>query len=471
MRYVRRGVEEIDERVGAAGFLKRNLAKVFPDHWAFMLGEVALYAFVLLVLTGVFLTFFYVPSSREVTYDGPYAPLQGEQMSAAYESVMRISYEVRAGLVMRQIHHWSALVFVAAIVVHMARVFFTGAFRKPRDINWTVGFSLLMLGMGAGFTGYSLPDDLLSGTGIRIGYSALLSIPVIGEWAAFLFFGGEYPAPDFLGRFYALHIMIIPGLLIGVMTVHLMLVWRQKHTEFAGPGRSEDTVTGTRLWPNYGMKAVGLMFVVFGVLSALGGLFQVNPIWFYGPFVPYSASSPAQPDWYMGWLEGLVRLAPNWTEFSIFGYLVAEPFIPAVVLPGIFFAIVALWPALERRVTGDRELHNLLQKPRDAPVRTAIGVGGLTLLTVLTLAGSNDVLAKFLQVEVDTLNSVFRWLLLLAPPIAGVITYRICVELRDRGTHPIREPRRVRVRWNDEGGFDETDDPIDRSTSTPEERV
>jgi hypothetical protein len=232
------GVEAVDERVGAASFLKRNLGKVFPDHWAFMLGEVALYAFVLLVLTGVFLTFFYVPSSREVTYDGPYAPLRGEQMSAAYDSVMRISYEVRAGLVMRQIHHWSALVFIAAISVHMLRVLFTGAFRKPRDINWTVGFSLLMLGKGAGFTGYSLPDDLLSGTGIRIGYSALLSIPVIGEWAAFLFFGGEYPAPEFLGRFYALHIMIIPGLLIGALTVHLMLVWRQKHTQFAGPGSS-----------------------------------------------------------------------------------------------------------------------------------------------------------------------------------------------------------------------------------------
>ncbi|MEX0990124.1 MAG: cytochrome bc complex cytochrome b subunit [Actinomycetota bacterium] len=475
MKLVRKGVEEIDDRVGGASFLKRSLGKVFPDHWAFMLGEVALYSFVLLVLTGVFLTFFYEPSTREVTYDGPYPPLQGEQMSAAYESVMRISYEVRAGLVMRQIHHWSALVFVAAILVHMLRVFFTGAFRKPRDINWTVGFTLLLLGMGAGFTGYSLPDDLLSGTGIRIGYSALLSIPVIGEWAAFLFFGGEYPAPAFLRRFYALHIMIIPGLLIGAMTVHLMLVWRQKHTEFDGPGRSEHTVTGTRLWPNYGMKALGLMFVVFGTLSLLGGLFQVNPIWLYGPFVPYSASSPAQPDWYMGWIEGLVRLAPNWTEFSVFGYLVAEPFIPAVVLPGIFITIVALWPVLERRFTGDHEMHNLLQRPRDAPIRTALGVAGVTIMAVLTLAGSNDVLAKFLQIEVDTLNEVFKWLLLLAPPAAGYLTYRICRELRDRDEHPIRRPRRVRVRWNAEGGFDDVEDDAPPGAGSPgtrpEERV
>jgi len=466
VKVVRKGLDAADDRLGAASFVKRSLNKVFPDHWAFMLGEVALYSFVLLVLTGVFLTFFYEPSTREVVYDGPFQPLRGETVSAAYDSVMRISYEVRAGLVMRQIHHWSALVFIAAISVHMMRVFFTGAFRKPRDINWTVGFTLLTLGMGAGFTGYSLPDDLLSGTGIRIGYSSLLSIPVIGEWAAFLFFGGEYPAPEFLGRFYALHIMLIPGLLIGAMTVHLFLVWHQKHTEFPGPGRSESTVTGTRLWPNYGMKAIGLMFAVFGVLALLGGLFQINPIWLYGPFVPYAASSPAQPDWYMGWIEGLVRLAPSWTEFTIFGYVVAEPFIPAVVVPGILFATVALWPVLERRVTKDHEMHNLLQHPRDAPVRTGIGAAGLTLVVLLTLAGSNDVLAKFLQVEVDTLNDVFKVLLLVLPPAIGYATYRICLELRARDLHPIRRPRRVEVRWNADGGFEDVE--VDEH---PEERV
>lgn len=466
MKVVRKGFEAADDRLGSASFFKRNLNKVFPDHWAFMLGEIVLYSFVLLVLTGVFLTFFYEPSTREVVYDGPFEPLRGETVSAAYDSVMRISYEVRAGLVMRQIHHWSALVFVAAIIVHMMRVFFTGAFRKPRDINWTIGFVLLTLGMGAGFTGYSLPDDLLSGTGIRIGYSSLLSIPLIGEWAAFLFFGGEYPAPEFLGRFYALHIMIIPGLLIGAMTAHLILVWRQKHTEFPGPGREESTVTGTRLWPNYGMKAIGLLFAVFGVLALLGGLFQINPIWLYGPFVPYAASSPAQPDWYMGWIEGLVRLAPSWTEFTIFGYLVAEPFIPAIVVPGILFTTVALWPALERRVTKDHEMHHLLQHPRDAPVRTGIGAAGLTLLVLLTLAGSNDVLAKFLQVEVDILNDVFKVLLLVLPPVAGYVIYRICRELSSRDLHPIRHPRRVEVRWNAQGGFEDVE--VD---DHPEERV
>jgi len=203
---IRRLVLWLDDRLGAASFARKALRKAFPDHWAFMLGEVALYAYLALVVTGVFLTFFFTASGEDVVYQGSYAPLRGERMSAAYASVLRLSFDVRSGLVMRQIHHWAALVFVAAIVAHALRVFFTGAFRRPREINWLIGTGLLLLAMAAGFTGYSLPDDLLSGTGIRIAYSVLLSIPVVGTWAAFLFFGGEFPAPITIGRLLALHI-------------------------------------------------------------------------------------------------------------------------------------------------------------------------------------------------------------------------------------------------------------------------
>ena len=153
-----------DRRLGVASWARKGLRKVFPDHWSFLLGEIALFCFIILLLTGIFLTLFYRPDAQPVIYQGPYEPLQGQEVSAAYESVMRLSFEVRAGLVMRQIHHWAALVFVGSIVVHMLRVFFTGAFRKPREVNWLVGIGLLLLAMGMGFTGYSLPDDLLSGT-------------------------------------------------------------------------------------------------------------------------------------------------------------------------------------------------------------------------------------------------------------------------------------------------------------------
>ncbi|HEX2025504.1 MAG TPA: cytochrome bc complex cytochrome b subunit, partial [Actinomycetota bacterium] len=415
---VRRMVGWLDDRLEVASFARRSLRKAFPDHWSFMLGEIALYCFLILVLTGVFLTFFFAASGREVTYDGSYEPLRGEQMSAAFESVLRISFDVRAGMVMRQIHHWAALVMVGAIILHVIRVFFTGAFRRPREINWVVGVVLLLLAMGAGFTGYSLPDDLLSGTGLRIAYSVLLSAPLVGTWAAFLVFGGEFPAPEIIGRLHVIHIMIVPALITGVLSLHLAVLWRQKHTQFPGPGRTEHNVVGSPLWPTYAAKGAGLAFVVFGVLALLGGLVQINPVWLYGPFDPSVVSSPAQPDWYLGWLEGALRLFPAW-DVEVFGREIPEVFWPGVVLPTVFFGVMLLWPFIERRLTGDRDPHHLLDRPRDAPLRSGIGAGVLTFAIVLTLAGSNDVLGPFFGVPVETVTTVLRALVLLLPPVVG----------------------------------------------------
>jgi ubiquinol-cytochrome c reductase cytochrome b subunit len=451
---VRRFIEELDARVDATSLAGKTLRKVFPDRWSYLLGEVALYSFVLLVLTGTFLTFFYVASSDEVVYAGPYEPLQGETISAAYASVLRLSFEVRAGLVMRQIHHWAALVFMAAVVLHLLRVFFTGAFRRPRELTWLVGVGLLLLGIGAGFTGYSLPDDLLSGTGLRIAYSVALSIPVVGTWIAFLFFGGEFPAPELLPRLFVLHVMLIPAAIVGLLTLHLLLVWRQTHAQHRAPGRTEGTVTGVPLWPKFAMKSTGLAFLVFAVLAALGGLVQINPVWLYGPFLPYTASSPSQPDWYAGWLEGVLRLWPNW-EFSAFGHTVGELFLPGVVLPGLVFTVLALWPFLEARVTGDRDWHHFLDRPRDAPARTGIGAAGVTFMTILTVAGSNDVLAKFLGIEVDSFNTLLRWASFVGPPAVGGATFLVCRDLSTRELRPVEAPPRMTVRWTADGGFED----------------
>ncbi|HEY7667787.1 MAG TPA: ubiquinol-cytochrome c reductase cytochrome b subunit [Actinomycetota bacterium] len=451
---VRRFVEGVDERLDPGSFVAKNLRKVFPDHWSFMLGEIALYSFVLLVLTGIFLSFFFVASPQETVYSGPYAPMQGRIVSAAYDSVLRLSFEVRAGLVMRQTHHWAALVFMAALIAHLIRVFFTGAFRKPRETSWILGVTLFAVGIAAGFTGYSLPDDLLSGTGLRIIYSAVLSIPFVGTWLAYLFFGGEFPAPELLSRLYVLHILLIPLALMALLGGHLSLVWLQTHTQFRAPGRSEDTVEGTPVWPKFALKSIGLAFLTFAVLAGLGGLVQINPVWLYGPFVPYTASSPAQPDFYAGWLEGLLRLWPDW-EFHVFGHTIGELFLPAVVVPGVIFTVLALWPFLEARVAGDRVWHDFAQHPREAPVRSGIGAAGLAFFTVLMLAGSNDVLAKFLDVEVDTLNDVLKVALVVVPAIAGIATWWVCRDLRGSDAHPIGRPRRATIRRGAGGGYEE----------------
>ncbi|MDQ3916714.1 MAG: cytochrome bc complex cytochrome b subunit [Actinomycetota bacterium] len=448
----------LDSRVGVASWTRRTLRKVFPDHWSFLLGEIALFCFVILLATGIFLTLFYRADATRVVYEGPYEPLQGREVSAAFESVMRISYEVRAGLVMRQIHHWAALVFVASIVVHTMRVFFTGAFRKPREVNWFVGVALLLLAIGMGFTGYSLPDDLLSGTGLRIAYSVLISVPFVGPYLAFLVFGGEFPTEGIISRLFVLHVMLLPALIVGLITVHLGILVRQKHTQHRGAGRTERNVVGKALWPSQVFKSAGLLLLTAAVLAFLGGLFQINPIWEFGPFDATTVSAASQPDWYLGWLEGALRLFPPF-DVELGGVLVASPFVPGVVIPGLGFTVLALWPFIEARLTGDREEHHLLDRPRDAPMRTAVGVAGLLYFAVLTIAGGNDVLALLFNVPVETMTVMLRYATFVLPLLGGLIAYRVAKDLRDSDTPVFRRTKGVVLRRNERGGF--TDPPED----------
>jgi ubiquinol-cytochrome c reductase cytochrome b subunit len=436
----------IDDRIGGSAFAEEALTKVFPDHWSFMLGEIALYSFIVLVVTGVFLTLFFDPSVATTTYHGSYVPLQGTSMSEAYRSVVELSFDVRAGLVMRQAHHWAAIVFIASLVVHLLRVFFTGAFRRPRELNWLVGLTLLILAMFNGFTGYSLPDDLLSGTGLRIAYSIALSIPVVGTWVAFLLFGGEFPAHEIIPRLFVTHIMIVPAAIAALIGVHLALIWRQKHTDFPGPGRRESNVVGSKLWPTYAASSLGLFFAVFAVVATLGGLAQVNPVWQYGPFRVSEVPSPAQPDWWLGWVEGALRIFPPW-EPRAFGREIPNPFFPAVVVPGITFGALYLWPFLEARFTGDRGPHHLLDRARDHPVRTATGVGALSFFVLLQLAASNDLLAHWTGASVASITWTFRILVPLLPPVIGYLTFRLMIALQASGRErladlPLREALR-----------------------------
>jgi ubiquinol-cytochrome c reductase cytochrome b subunit len=426
---VARAAEWGDERVHVAGPMRKYLNKVFPDHWSFMMGEIALYSFIVLLLTGTFLTFFFDPSMAETTYNGQYVPMQGLPMSKAYESTLNISFDVRGGLVIRQIHHWAALLFVAAMFVHMCRVFFTGAFRKPREVTWLIGLTLIILGTVEGFVGYSLPDDLLSGTGLRIADAIILSIPVIGTWTSFLLFGGAFPGDAIIGRFYIAHVLLIPALIIVLITAHLALVVRLKHTQFPASGHTESTVRGERVFPIYAAKAGGFFFLVAGVCCALGGLAQINPVWLFGPYQPAAVSSGSQPDWYMMFLDGSTRLFPSW-EIRVAGHTVPPLFWATVVFPGVLIALGAAYPFIEARMTGDTKRHHLLQRPRDVPVRTSLGCMALTVYAVLFLSGANDVIARAFDVSLNAMTWGGRIALLIAPPIAYATAYRVCLGLQ-----------------------------------------
>jgi ubiquinol-cytochrome c reductase cytochrome b subunit len=421
---------EVDDRLIVAAPLRRTLNKVFPDHWSFLLGEIALYAFIVALLSGTYLTFFFDASMREVVYEGTYAPLRGVEMSAAYDSALNLSFDVRGGLFMRQIHHWAALLFVAAIVVHLLRIFFTGAFRRPRETNWIIGVVMLVLALLMGVTGYSLPDDLLSGTGLRIISAILLSVPVIGTWAHFAVFNGDYVGENIIGRFYIVHVLLLPAVLLALIAVHLLILVKQKHTQFPGPGRTEHNVVGNRLFPTFAGKATGLLFIVFGVCAALGGLVQINPVWLWGPYNPAQVSAASQPDWYIGFLDGSTRLFPAWDINLPGDYTIPALFWPTVVVAGLMFTVLALYPMIERKLTRDTASHHLLQRPRDVPVRTSLGMMGLTFYGWLMMSGGNDVIADKFDISLNAMTWVGRIGIVILPPIVYVITYRICLGLQ-----------------------------------------
>jgi ubiquinol-cytochrome c reductase cytochrome b subunit len=424
--------QALDERFQAATPLRRLLNKVYPDHWSFMLGEIALYSFIMLLLTGTFLALFFDPSMAEVQYNGSYAPLRGIEMTKAYETSLNLSFDVRGGLIMRQMHHWGALLFMAAIVVHMFRIFFTGAFRKPREANWIIGVLLFWLGFTEGFAGYSLPDDALSGTGLRIAYAIILSIPVIGSWTAASLFGGEFPGTEILPRLYILHVFLIPLIILALIVVHIGLLVKQKHTQWPGPGRTNHNVVGVRMFPNFGMKAAGFSMVVFGLIALLGGLIQINPIWLFGPYKAAVVSAASQPDWYVMFLDGSTRLMPAWDIHIPIGagYTIPAMFWPTLVLPGLLTVLPILYPFIEARLRRDHQAHHLLQRPRDVPARTGLGVMAIGFYVVLLISGGNDVVAEKLDISLNAMTWIGRIGILVVPPVAYYVAYRVCLGLQ-----------------------------------------
>jgi ubiquinol-cytochrome c reductase cytochrome b subunit len=462
-RFVAGAANYLDERTSISGLVKELGRKIFPDHWSFMLGEIALWSFVVVLLSGTFLTFFFQASMVETHYDGAFVPLRGVEMSAALDSALRLSFDIRGGLLVRQIHHWAALVFVAGIGVHMLRVFFTGAFRKPRELNWVIGFILFILAMAEGFTGYSLPDDLLSGNGLRIIDGMVKGIPVIGTWTSFLLFGGEFPGTQIVGRLYTLHILLLPAILVALLAVHLMLMIVNKHTQFAGPGRTNSNVVGFPMVPVYMSKMGGFFFITFGVIVLIASLFTINPIWNYGPYDPSPVSAGTQPDWYIGFADGALRLVPPHLEFVLWDRTWSFNILIPLTALGLFIVIVMLYPFIEAWITGDKREHHIAQRPRNAATRTAIGAAGVTFYAVLWAAASSDIIATHFWLTMEGVIHTLQALLFVGPVLAYFITKRLCIALqkkdREIALHGYESGRIVRLPG---GEYIEVHQPVDQ---------
>ncbi len=430
---IRRSTRFLDERSGTAPFLLKALRYLFPDHWSFLLGEVALYAFVVLVATGIYLTLFFEPSLASTTYHGSYEPLRNVPMSEAYKSVVEISFEYKAGLLIRQTHHWAANVFVAAILLHLLRVFFTGAFRKPRDLTWFVGLAMLFITLLEGYLGYSMVDDLLSGMGLAIGYGVALSTPLIGGNLTMALWGAPFPGdPAFESRMYIAHVLILPVIIGTLIGVHLALLALRHHTQFRrGRSQADRRLLGIPTFPGQAPRSLGLLFAVAAVLFLLGGLVQINPIWQWGPYETGLSTNGAQPDWYLGWLIGALRLTPGF-DVTIGDYtLIGNPFWGGALYPLAVLIVLALYPWAERRLTGDHGRHNALDRPRDAPGRTAFGAAFLSWVLLIFFAGSADRVYVFLGLSYTAQIWVYRGLVWVAPVAVFFLAHRLCRELQE----------------------------------------
>lgn len=426
--------------------------------WSNLFGVVTFACLLVLAITGVLLAFWYTPSNDLVTYDGPYEPLHGTTVTAAFDSTMRISFEQTGGLLVRQTHHWAALVMPASIIMQLLVTFFTGGFRRPRQPSWVLLVGAFVLTLAAGWSGYALPDDMLSGTGLRIVEGVVLSIPFIGTWAANLMFGGRFPG-QILENLYPLHAVAAPVLIAVVIAVRAALALRHGQADRPGPASGS---LGLRLWPDAAFRAAGMVGVTGAVLVLLGATSTISPIWAYGPVSVGEVGAGSQPDWYMGFLDGALRLVPVGWETEWLGWTVTFATLAPLAVVGGYFALLIVYPYVEAWVEQDRAPHHVLDRPRNVPVRTAIGVAGVLFYGILWGAASADVVSTEFSVPFETIIATLQVALLVGPPLAFEATRRICVGLqrkdREVALHGHETGRIVRL---PNGGYAEVHRPAD----------
>jgi ubiquinol-cytochrome c reductase cytochrome b subunit len=444
-----------------AAFATELRDRRFPLHWSNLFGVVSFACIAVLFVSGLFLMFFYSPSSDLVTYHGAYLPLRDAAMSKAYRSTLTISFDVRGGLLMRQVHHWAALLLPAAVIVQTLVTFFTGGFRRPRLFGWVLLFFITFVSLVGGWSGYALPDDVLSGTGLRIVEGIALGIPIVGAWASSLLFGGEFPG-QIIEHLYPIHVVVVPILLVLLVALRLRAGYVHGPAQEARPGRTEDNVVGVSLVPNAAMRAAGLFLIVIGFLFAISATVTVSPVWLYGPSASGEASAGSQPDWYTGFLDGALRLVPPGWGFVWLGHAWALAILIPLAVVTVFLRGILLYPFAERWITGDNREHNLLDRPRNTPTRTAIGAAGLTFYGTLWGAGSADLLSTQLSLSLESVLAFYQALVLVGPALAFILTRRVCLGLQRKDSeillHGYESGRIVRLPG---GGYIEVHQDVD----------
>lgn len=424
--------DTIDDRLKLRPGAKKTVNKVFPHHWSFLIGETALISLVILVLTGTYLTFFYRASTEPAVYNGSLELYRGAQLPAAFESIIRLSYDVPGGLLFRRLHRGASHLFIASTVLHMLRILLTGAFRRPRELNYLLGIVLFTLTLLEGFIGYSLIYDSLAGTGIRIAYSSLLALPVIGDQVAFWLFGGPFPTGEAIPRFFVAHVMLMPAALLGLTGLHLALIVRQRHTQF--PKRGVDGhayVLGKPLWPHQFAITTTLVLWIGGLLALAAILIPWSDVALSGPYVPGEVGNNAQPDWFMFWLDGMLRMFPS-VEWDFPGFTINAVFIAGIVLPGLVFGALIIYPFLERRVYRLQGDWHVLQNPLDIPLRASFGLGTFTAILFMSAAATSDQLSRLTGIPIETVLWFFRITTVLVPPILALLMYRYSKSRLDR---------------------------------------
>lgn len=414
----------------AAAWIERMRRREVTMHWSNVFGVVAIASFVVIVVTGVVLTFFYVPSGDTVEYAGPYPPLHGQEVSKAFDSTMHVSLEVSGGLLVRQAHHWAALLMPAAIMAQLLVTFFTGAFRRPRRAAWVVLFLVLIATLAGGWSGYAMPDDMLSGTGLRIFEGIVLGVPIVGTWAKQLIFGGEFPG-QIIENLYWFHLAIVPVLLLGLIALRAAILARAERPLLPSPARTATTDVVVPL-PRAAVRAGGVGLITTGVLVLISATVTVNPIWSYGPASPGNATAGSQPDWYTGFLDGALRLVPTGWEFVAFERTWAVALLAPLAVVTLFLLLVVAYPFIEEWITADRSEHHVLERPRNAPARTGIGVAGIVFYGVLWAAGGADLIAVAFGVTIEGVVLTLQLLLITGPAIAFSVTRRVCLGLQER---------------------------------------
>jgi ubiquinol-cytochrome c reductase cytochrome b subunit len=289
-----------------------------------------------------------------------------------------------------------------------------------------IGLAMLFLALLEGYLGYSMVDDLLSGMGLAIGYAVALSIPLIGGNLALLIWGAPYPGdPAFESRMFITHVFLLPIVIATLIAAHVALIAARHHTQFReSPRHTDRQVIGVPAFPGQAPRSLGLMAAVAAVLFLLGGLVQINPSWLWGPYETSLGTNGAQPDWYLGWLIGGLRLVPGFDVTIGSRTLIPNPFWGGALFPLVVLVVIAAWPWIERRLTGDRRAHNVLDRPRDAPLRTAFGLGFLSWVFLVFFAGSADRLFVFLGLPYTTQIWFWRFGVWIFPVLVAIVAYR-----------------------------------------------